>query len=342
MEIGNQIKALRNRRGITQDALAQQLGVTAQAVSKWERGAATPDIGMLPDISAFFGVTIDELFALSDDTRMERIQNMLWDLRYIPQTEVDTAREFLLEKARREPNNGNPHALLAELENHIAKYHHDMAAEYAKNALQRDHTIKVAHSALTEALNGSCGDWNVSNHHEAIQFYKEFVDEHPTYISGYLWLLDPLIEAGRLNEASVYCERMAQIDRSFRTPFYRGYISLMSGKHDEAEQHFSQMCQLYADDWCTWLSMGDIYARTGEYEKAKSCYRKSLTLQAPPRFTDALTSIAQICEAQGDYEGAIQATKDEIALLESDWDTKTGETVDQFYRTISRLEKNRK
>ena len=52
MEIGNQIRQLRQRRGITQEAMAQELGVTAQAVSKWERGVATPDISLLPDISA--------------------------------------------------------------------------------------------------------------------------------------------------------------------------------------------------------------------------------------------------------------------------------------------------
>ena len=40
MEIGNQIKQLRRRRGITQEAMAQELGVTAQAVSKWERGVS--------------------------------------------------------------------------------------------------------------------------------------------------------------------------------------------------------------------------------------------------------------------------------------------------------------
>lgn len=59
--------------------MAQHFGITAQAVSKWEGGVATPDISLLPDISAYFGVTIDELFSLSDETRMERIQNMLWD-----------------------------------------------------------------------------------------------------------------------------------------------------------------------------------------------------------------------------------------------------------------------
>ena len=42
----------------------------------------TPDILILPDISAYFGVSLDELFAISDDTRIERIQNILWDVRF--------------------------------------------------------------------------------------------------------------------------------------------------------------------------------------------------------------------------------------------------------------------
>ena len=61
MEIGNQIKALRTRKGVTQEALAAHLGVTAQAVSKWERNAATPDIELLPQLSAYFGVSMDYL-----------------------------------------------------------------------------------------------------------------------------------------------------------------------------------------------------------------------------------------------------------------------------------------
>ncbi len=40
MEIGNQIKQLRLRRGVTQEVLAQQFGLTAQAVSKWECGVS--------------------------------------------------------------------------------------------------------------------------------------------------------------------------------------------------------------------------------------------------------------------------------------------------------------
>ena len=116
MEIGRQIKQLRQRRGITQEALAQQFGMTPQAVSKWECGTAAPDIELLPALSAYFGVTIDELFSLSDDTRMERIQNMIWDVRHLNPADVENARQFLLEKAAREPENGRPHELLADMD----------------------------------------------------------------------------------------------------------------------------------------------------------------------------------------------------------------------------------
>ncbi len=62
MNIGKNIKALRGEKGVTQEQLASHLGITYQAVSKWENNANTPDIAMLPDIADYFGVTIDFLF----------------------------------------------------------------------------------------------------------------------------------------------------------------------------------------------------------------------------------------------------------------------------------------
>ena len=338
MELGNQITALRLRKGVTQEALAEQLGVTAQAVSKWERGSASPDIALLPALSAYFGVTIDELFALSDDTRMERIQNMLWDVRFLNHADTDNTRAFLLDKARREPQNAMPHALLAQMENHIARGHRAMAEEYAKEAIRRDHTVKAAHSELTEAMGGNCGDWHTQNHHALIEYYKDYVQHHPDHVSGYLWLMEQLIDAGRLEEAAAYCEQMARWDHSFRTPFYRGYIALRAGNTQTAQQHFDAVLRDHGEEWLVYLSMGDIHAHAGHYEEAKACYRRYLSLQQPPRYTDGCTAIAQICEIQGDYAGAIEAIRQEIDLLASDWDTTTGETVDQHLRNITRLE----
>jgi len=55
------IKRMRKGRGITQRELAEKLGITAQAVSKWERGDACPDIFLLPALAAVFCVTTDEI-----------------------------------------------------------------------------------------------------------------------------------------------------------------------------------------------------------------------------------------------------------------------------------------
>ena len=60
--IGNTIKYLRKAMGATQDEMAKRLGVTYQAVSRWENDITQPDIMMLPAIATYFGVSIDELF----------------------------------------------------------------------------------------------------------------------------------------------------------------------------------------------------------------------------------------------------------------------------------------
>lgn len=62
MTLGNKITYLRKQQGLTQEALAQKLDVTNQAVSKWESDTCCPDITLLPKIADIFGVTIDALF----------------------------------------------------------------------------------------------------------------------------------------------------------------------------------------------------------------------------------------------------------------------------------------
>ena len=62
IKIGVKIKSLRTRDGVTQEKLASALGVTAQAVSKWESENGYPDLEYLTPIANFFNVTLDELF----------------------------------------------------------------------------------------------------------------------------------------------------------------------------------------------------------------------------------------------------------------------------------------
>lgn len=60
--IGDNIKILRKKKGVSQEKLAQEFGISIQAVSKWETGNAFPDLLLLPDIAKYFDVSIDYLF----------------------------------------------------------------------------------------------------------------------------------------------------------------------------------------------------------------------------------------------------------------------------------------
>ena len=65
LEIGAIIKNLRTQHKITQDQLATFLGVTPQAISRWEAGNGYPDIETLPSIANFFSVSTDELLGMN-------------------------------------------------------------------------------------------------------------------------------------------------------------------------------------------------------------------------------------------------------------------------------------
>lgn len=338
MELGNKIKSLRLQRGVTQEALAKQLNISPQAVSKWEREAALPDVQLLPAISAYFGVTIDELFALTDDTRMERIQNMLWDERVLDRATVERDVAFLLEKARREPDNGGPYELLADLHNHLAREHRTLAADCAKQALTRDPDRKGAHSELVEAMGGKAADWYVANHRELIDWYKGFLAKNHGHRGGYLWLLDQLIDDDRLEEARDYLAQYEKLDDSFRGPLYRGLILWREGDHDQAMAVWEDMCRRWPEDWLVWFSMGDAMARMGRYDQALAHYRKCLPFQPSPRYVDPWEAMAQVCELREDWAGTIQALEEELEVLAQDWDTTTGETADKVRREIARLQ----
>ena len=75
--IGENIRKLRRENEITQETLADHLGVTFQSVSKWERGETYPDITVLPAIATFFNVSCDELLGTESAENEKRIQGYI-------------------------------------------------------------------------------------------------------------------------------------------------------------------------------------------------------------------------------------------------------------------------
>ena len=70
--IKDKLRTLRQQKNVTQEALANHLGITAQSVGKWERGEGFPDITLLPKLALYFDVTVDELLCV-DKVRIDEV-----------------------------------------------------------------------------------------------------------------------------------------------------------------------------------------------------------------------------------------------------------------------------
>lgn len=68
---GNMIAALRRENGMTQMELAEKMGVTDKAVSKWERDLSFPDVSSLPKLAEIFNISVDELMQVKSNTKAQ-------------------------------------------------------------------------------------------------------------------------------------------------------------------------------------------------------------------------------------------------------------------------------
>ena len=69
--LGARIAALRKEKGMTQLELAQQMGVTDKAVSKWERDLSCPDINTVPRLAEVLGVSLEDLMQIYTPEKQE-------------------------------------------------------------------------------------------------------------------------------------------------------------------------------------------------------------------------------------------------------------------------------
>ena len=346
MDIGQKIKFLRRKAGLTQEQLGERLNLSAQSVSKWETGAAMPDITLLPLISKEFGVSIDEIFDLTQEDRLQRIEKRMELEEELP---ADIFREYedeLKRLLREGDDRYRATSMLAYLYHHRMRSDARRVSHYAREAIMLSPEKKDCQWLLERAEGETAWDWNISNHAGLIDFYKQVIAaDHitPRTPMPYYYLIDYLIADRRTQEAAQYVDQVEKLPAcSPVLPWaYRAHIALIEKGQQAGDAIIEEALQMQPQSSGMMFEAAQYYARTCQYDKAIALYERCYKAEEEekPRFSDPLQGMAIIHEIRGDYASAIRARERELENLKTEWGYTDEAPVQETLREIQRLSK---
>ncbi|MBR0136974.1 MAG: helix-turn-helix domain-containing protein [Erysipelotrichaceae bacterium] len=322
MELGKKIRQLRFKAKLTQEQLAEKMGVGPQAVSKWENSAAMPDIASLPLLAEIFGVSIDDLFDLTSEQRLNRIENRMDAEDELPQDVFWEYEEFLKQQVDDKDNKKRATSMIAYLYWHRSNSYGRKAVRYAKDAIRQSPGEKESQWILSKLDNHVVWDWNLANHTSAIDFYRELTEKNPDIPLPHFYLLDNLIADHRADEAEKVLNHLCTLKdvSPVHLEVYRAHIALARFDEKSADAIIEKMTVDHPDDGISLFEAAQYYALKCNYDKALGYYERSFAeTTRRPRFQDELQAIADIYQIKGDYRKAAETVERIIDLLQSEW-----------------------
>ena len=345
MELGNVIKKMRFKASLTQEQLAERLGISAQSVSKWENGISMPDIALLPEIAEVFGVSVDELFGLNESEKFRRIEHRLEFEDPLPGDVFWEYEEYLTGILEHAENKAEIYSLLAHLYHHRMESDAKKVSKYARGSISLAPEKKDCQWLLDMSEGQVTWDWNVGNHARIIDFYKELIEtdkrthpENRTFLPHF-WLLDNLIADHRTAEAEEVLADFSKLqkNRDFMIPVYKASIALACFDEKKADGIIEETFSSYGEDPGFLFEAAQYYARKGDYDRAVDLYEKSYEIDQKPRFGDALQGIATIYEIQGKYQKAADTYDRFLENLRTEWNFTEEAIVKEVEREKARV-----
>lgn len=334
MNLGNKIKTLRLKAGLTQEMLANAFNVSYQTISKWENNVCAPDIEMLPRISIYFGISIDELFDLTVEEKFHRIENLLDFEHELPNKTFDESVDFLHQQLETTADKARIYNFLAHVYHHRIVSDSSKVSTYVKKALMLNPNIKNCQWLLQKAEGAAARDWNIKNHNNIIDFYKELVKNNPKALYNYLELLDNLLVDNRIEEAVEYLRlyNAQENHEEYRSLYYEWKIAYSRNDQEIMKQAIKDLEEKHNDKGTAMFLLANLYVEIPDYDKAIFYFAKSFDLDKEqgknPLYTDALESMALIYQIEGKYDEAIKCYDEILVVLEESFGFTEGEPVD--------------
>lgn len=282
MKIDQTIHNLRVEKGFTQEQLAEMLGVSMQAVSKWERGNAYPDITLLPELAEIFGCSVDRL--LGYDRRSQKsVDGIIAEAdRLRKEQRHDDAEALIAQMLARYPDNTQ---LMFELGQH--KLSNTRWKTNADRRRMHNEAAELFRCVVQHETDDSRRTWALhylANIHMALGEY-DAASEYNAKLGGSVHRIYP-----QVTEAVIELQRnpgdkaahMAKsklygciLEYSLMFSWYVSYLS-SSGNYDEVIRECTRTARIYEEFTdCGWI-LNDLscclemtalaYASKGEYE----------------------------------------------------------------------------
>ncbi len=298
MTMNENIKALRLQKRLSQEALGELLGVSAQAVSKREQGITSPDISLLPALAECFGVTIDSLFQGVPKRKYPGYGTERAELYRIYEDENGTDEDFRrAEEAYREVilsgkaetidylDYARLHRVRVHKDKELAMYYYKRALEEGKE--RRDDYWIGAHHELTLYL------ISLGRAEEAIAKNIKWCEEEPDVTWTHISYAFALEETGQLEEAWKQVEIAFGIDENDNAVLSEaGDICAKQGRYEEAISYWDRI-KMSKDDLniSHFYSKAEAYVSLGEKEKAIKQFEEILVWLEEHGFNMELESV---------------------------------------------------
>lgn len=334
IKLGKRLRQLRHERGATQEELASQIGVTYQAVSKWENDTTMPDTALLPQIAMALGVTIDALFSVDRSDEMRRVDLILQQGAVSDEQFLYASR--LLDAVLRD-NPDDTDAKKRYLRLYLLRRHSDrLVAEKMLSLLSdacRDDEDLV--HALRELCGGGAEVRQADNERFAAAA-SAYLAQNPSAVKVRESLMEALLALGRYDEAQTLADGLPTADAyaAYLPEIWFGDLLLARGNTDAAvsvwrtvpiENHKGQ------------YEVGVRLERLGDTDGAKTCYEASFAAAEYPRDLSAMYALAFLQERCSEIPAAIETWETVLKVLASDWGKTDGEDVDWPRIEICRL-----
>ncbi len=324
LNIGHQIKKLRTQQGLTQEYIATKIGVSYQAVSKWENGVTTPDISLLPILAALFGVRIDDLFRINREDEFERIDRILYN-----ETLTDDNYFYakqILDNALEEND-----CDVEVIKRYAELYAQRIAAEArAARKMLENGMINAPNDmelfSLYRRLCGGVRQVVKSSNELFISVCAPYAEKDPENYKLYEMLIEATIDNRDFEKADMLMSKVKYTEEN------KNMLTVFCGDILAAKGDYSKALELWRSvpdtDSKGQYEIGERFYSVHNYEDAIRSFNNSFNSSSYPRDLSAIYSLAFLYEKLERYKDAADAWDTIICVLSNDHGITEGETVD--------------